>query len=210
MLGVKRVRVIMGTASSNYNRYASNPPPKKPPPKKTKVLKVDILPSKINEITSNPDTTPIEKVAQLRAFNIKTQFLYKNEILILINLLRGPIKSLPYLARRGNDMEIKKLSNKIYKDMNYKDSSSMSEKGIIYKHIGIHRSQDIKRSILIVSTFMVSTLKTKNNILVNDIFELLKTKLGATQKDFMFAINFLFAIGIIEYQANTDELRYLK
>lgn len=224
MLEMKRVMAIKGTTSSIYGRHASNPPPKKPPPKKAKIAKGGVLPSKINEITSDSNTTAEEKIRQLRAFNIKTQHLYKNAILVLINLLknseeyrnneqllrrssRGHIKDLSY--NLTSIVQRKKLSDKT-NDTNCQDDSSVLEKVIIYKHIGTHRSQDIKRSMFIVSTFIVSTLKTRHNILVNDIFELLKTKLGSTQKDFMLAINFLFAIGVIEYQTNTDELRYLK
>jgi hypothetical protein len=229
MLEMKRVRAIKGTTSSIYSRHASNPPPKKPPPKKAKIAKGGVLPSKVNEITSDSNTTAEEKIRQLRAFNIKTQHLYKNTIRILINLLknseeyRNNEQSLEQTSRRhirikdlrypdaGNKSRVqrKKPSDKV-EYIKYQDDSSVLEKVIIYKHIGIHRSQDIKRNMFIVSTFMVSALKTKHNILVNDIFELLKTKLGVTQKDFMLAINFLFAIGAIEYQANTDELRYLK
>jgi len=91
-----------------------------------------------------------------------------------------------------------------------KENKETNTQITIYKHIGIHRSQDIRRSIFVVSTFMVSALKTKHSILLNDMFELLKVKLGITQKDFMLAISFLFTIGVIEYRTNTDELRYLK
>jgi hypothetical protein len=79
-----------------------------------------------------------------------------------------------------------------------------------YKYIGTHRSKDIQRSTLVIASFIVKILKPKKEVLLIDIFELLKRKLHITQKDFMITLNFLFIIGVIEYEKTTDKLRYLK
>ncbi len=78
------------------------------------------------------------------------------------------------------------------------------------RYIKTHRSKDLKRSVLVVSKYLVGELKTHKEIKLHDIFLKLKEKLNIQQKDFMYSINFLYILGVVDYIKENDTLRYLK
>ncbi len=78
------------------------------------------------------------------------------------------------------------------------------------RYIKTHRSKDIKRSVLVVSKYLVTELKTHKEVKLNDMFQKLKESLNLQQKDFMYTINFLYILGVIDYKKENDTLRYLK
>lgn len=79
-----------------------------------------------------------------------------------------------------------------------------------YKYIGTHRSKDVQRSTLVVASMLIKLIKSKREVFLIELFEQLKQKLHITQKDFMITLNFLFLLDLIEYEKNTDKLRYKK
>lgn len=78
------------------------------------------------------------------------------------------------------------------------------------RYIKTHRSKDLKRSVLVVSKYLIHELKLHKVAKLNDIYQNLKNKLDLQQKDFIYAINFLYILGVIEYKKENDTLRYLK
>ena len=78
------------------------------------------------------------------------------------------------------------------------------------RYIKTHRSKDLKRSVLVISKYLMNELKLHKVLKLNDIYEILKNKLKLQQKDFIYTINFLYILGVIEYVKENDTLRYLK
>jgi len=78
------------------------------------------------------------------------------------------------------------------------------------RYIKTHRSKDLKRSVLVISKYLINDLKLNKEIKLNDIYQNLKKNLGIQQNDFIYAINFLYILGMIEYKQDNDTLRYLK
>ena len=76
-------------------------------------------------------------------------------------------------------------------------------------YLRAHKAAEIKRSILVISFYVVKSLKRKT-IKLEKLFEQLKKKLGITRKDLVLTLNFLYALGILDYIKETDEIRYLK
>ncbi len=76
--------------------------------------------------------------------------------------------------------------------------------------IKTHKTRDIKRSPLVVSKYIVDFLKNSNgNSKVNDLYICIKKLLDVTEKDFMYAINFLYVLGKISYDKSNDKLGVL-
>ncbi|MEV9525723.1 ABC-three component system middle component 6 [Aliarcobacter butzleri] len=78
------------------------------------------------------------------------------------------------------------------------------------RYIKTHRSKDLKRSVLVISKYLINELKLHKVAKLNDIYQNLKNKLNLQQKDFIYTINFLYILGVIEYIKENDTLRYLK
>lgn len=78
------------------------------------------------------------------------------------------------------------------------------------RYIKTHRSKDLKRSVLVISKYLINELKLHKVAKLNDIYQNLKNKLNLQQKDFIYTINFLYILGVIEYKKENDTLRYLK
>ncbi|MCT7547712.1 ABC-three component system middle component 6 [Aliarcobacter butzleri] len=78
------------------------------------------------------------------------------------------------------------------------------------RYIKTHRSKDLKRSVLVISKYLINELKLHKIVKLNDIYQNLKNKLNLQQKDFIYTINFLYILGVIEYIKENDTLRYLK
>ena len=78
------------------------------------------------------------------------------------------------------------------------------------RYIKTHRSKDIKRSVLVISQHLINEIKKHNDYKLNDMYLYLKNKLNIQQKDFIYSLNFLYALGIISYVKEFDLIRYLK
>jgi len=78
------------------------------------------------------------------------------------------------------------------------------------RYIKTHRSKDLKRSVLVISKYLMNELKLHKVLKLNGIYQILKNKLKLQQKDFIYTINFLYILGVIEYVKENDTLRYLK
>ncbi len=78
------------------------------------------------------------------------------------------------------------------------------------RYIKTHRSKDIKRSVLVVSQHLIHEIKKHKDYKLNDMYDYLKDKLKIQQKDFIYSLNFLYALGAISYIKEHDLIRYLK
>ena len=78
------------------------------------------------------------------------------------------------------------------------------------RYIKTHRSRDLKRSILFIAKNIVESLMKSEEEKLENIFLKLHKKISLKERDFMLALNFLFALGVIDYDKNCDILRYLK
>lgn len=78
------------------------------------------------------------------------------------------------------------------------------------KYVNAHRAKDLKRTTLVISSAILALLKRKNEIKLNDLYLKINENLTMHQKDYMVALNFLFALGAIEYIIDHDAIRYLK
>jgi hypothetical protein len=78
------------------------------------------------------------------------------------------------------------------------------------RYIKTHRSKDLKRSVLVISQYLINEIKKHKDYKLNDMYEYLKNKLKIQQKDFIYTLNFLYILGIISYIKEYDLIRYLK
>lgn len=78
------------------------------------------------------------------------------------------------------------------------------------RYIKTHRSKDLKRSVLVISHYLINQIKKYGDYKLNDMYEYLKNKLKIQQKDFIYSLNFLYALGVISYIKEYDLIRYLK
>lgn len=78
------------------------------------------------------------------------------------------------------------------------------------RYIKTHRSKDIKRSVLVIAHYLINEIKKHREYKLNDMYYYLKNKLKIQQKDFVYALNFLYILGVISYIKEYDLIRYLK
>lgn len=78
------------------------------------------------------------------------------------------------------------------------------------RYIKTHRSKDLKRSVLVISQYLINEIKKHKDYKLNDMYDYLKNKLKIQQKDFIYTLNFLYILGIVSYIKEYDLIRYLK
>jgi hypothetical protein len=78
------------------------------------------------------------------------------------------------------------------------------------RYIKTHRSKDLKRSVLVISKYLINEIKLHEELKMNDLYLYLKSKLHIQPKDFIYTLNFLYILGVIEYQKSKDTIRYTK
>lgn len=78
------------------------------------------------------------------------------------------------------------------------------------RYIKTHRSKDLNKSALVVSKYLIDKIKKQKKYKMNDMYLYLKDKLNIQSKEFMYALNFLYILGVLEYEKRDDTLRYLK
>lgn len=78
------------------------------------------------------------------------------------------------------------------------------------RYVKTHRSRDIERSVLAVSSKILKVLKAPIQARFTDIFMKLGDKSKLKEQDFMLALNFLFILGVIAYDKKNDLIIYKK
>lgn len=66
------------------------------------------------------------------------------------------------------------------------------------------------KTVIYTSFIMLKELRKKRVISYPDLFQLIKTKVTSGEFLFMSSLNFLFLLGLIEYQAKTDSIEYIE
>lgn len=78
------------------------------------------------------------------------------------------------------------------------------------RYIKTHRSKDLKRSVLVVAKYLINELNIHNEYKLNDMYLYLKDKLKIQQKEYIYTLNFLYLLGKLQYEKETDLIRYIK
>ncbi len=78
------------------------------------------------------------------------------------------------------------------------------------RYIKTHRSKDLKRSVLVIAQHLISELNIHTEYKLNDMYLYLKDKLKVQQKEYVYTLNFLFLLGKLQYEKETDVIRYIK
>lgn len=78
---------------------------------------------------------------------------------------------------------------------------------MVERYIKTHRSRDVSRSVLVVSKFIYNYLvNKKKKARFNDVYIYIKELISITERDFMYAINFMYILGILKYNKEKDLL----
>jgi len=78
------------------------------------------------------------------------------------------------------------------------------------RYVKTHRSKDLKRSVLVISHYLIQEMKVHQEYKLNNMYLYLKNKLKIQQKDFVYALNFLYILGKLEYIRAEDTIRLSK
>ncbi|ANE33739.1 MULTISPECIES: ABC-three component system middle component 8 [Campylobacter] len=78
------------------------------------------------------------------------------------------------------------------------------------RYIKTHRSKDIKRSALVVANEILKKINVGYGAKLGLIYKEIKKKNNIQQVDFIYALNFLFILGQIEYIKEFDEIKRIK
>ena len=78
------------------------------------------------------------------------------------------------------------------------------------RYIKTHRSKDLKKSVLVVAQYLITELNIHNEYKLSDMYLYLKNKLEIQQKEYVYTLNFLYLLGKLKYDKETDMLRNIK
>lgn len=74
------------------------------------------------------------------------------------------------------------------------------------RYIKTHRSRDLKRSTLVVAKEILNRVNTNYGKKLGIIYREIKKQNNIQQIDFIYALNFLFILGQIDYKKEYDEI----
>lgn len=74
------------------------------------------------------------------------------------------------------------------------------------RYIKTHRSRDLKRSTLVVAKEILNRVNTNYGKKLGIIYKEIKKQNNIQQIDFIYALNFLFILGQIDYKKEYDEI----